>query len=204
MAIVLELNERKVIAPVLMVPGHADGCVTVYLGHGRRRRRHGRVGQGVGFNAYTLRTSTSRTRAGGLTVTKGKGTYDLCVTKVHAMENRGCLRAARPGKEECSRTRGRVLAAGPRSDGARHHPLRHARRSEAEPRLRARRGAGRKATRHVRHREAGRARRQGRLQPAGRNARARREHVPRCVEVRPHRQVRAGQSCRTSGAWRST
>ena len=47
---------RKVIAPVLMVPGHPDECVTVYLGGGRRGGDGLRVGQGVGFNAYLLRT----------------------------------------------------------------------------------------------------------------------------------------------------
>ncbi len=88
-AIVLDLNERKVVAPVLMVPGHADGSVTVYLGHGRMAGDGLRVGAGVGFNAYTLRTSDQPHYAGGLTIVKGHGTYDLCVTKVHSMENRG-------------------------------------------------------------------------------------------------------------------
>ncbi len=87
-AIELELNDRKVIAPVLMVPGHPDGCVTVYLGHGRRVEV-GRVGAGVGFNAYLLRTSDQPGYAAGLTVKPSKGTYDLCVTKVHNIEHRG-------------------------------------------------------------------------------------------------------------------
>ncbi|MEO7030323.1 MAG: TAT-variant-translocated molybdopterin oxidoreductase [Acidobacteriaceae bacterium] len=87
-AIELELNERKVIAPVLMVPGHPDDCVTVYIGHGRRIEV-GRVGAGVGFNAYALRTSDQPAYAAGLTVKRGQGTYDLCVTKVHSIEHRG-------------------------------------------------------------------------------------------------------------------
>ena len=49
------LNGRKVIAPVLSVPGHPDNAVTVHLGYGRQQA--GRVGSGVGFNAYPLRTS---------------------------------------------------------------------------------------------------------------------------------------------------
>jgi len=87
-AIELDLNGRKVIAPVLMVPGHPNDCVTVYLGHGRRGGDGLRVAQGVGFDAYTLRTSDAPLSAGGLTLTRGKGTYDLCVTKVHAIEHR--------------------------------------------------------------------------------------------------------------------
>ena len=86
-AIELELNGRKVIAPVLAVPGHPDDAVTVYLGHGRSDA--GRVGSGVGFNAYVLRTSDSLLMGSGLKVTKGKGTYDLCVTKIHSIEHRG-------------------------------------------------------------------------------------------------------------------
>jgi molybdopterin-containing oxidoreductase family iron-sulfur binding subunit len=87
-AIELELNGRKVIAPVLMVPGHPNDCVTVHLGGGRRAEA-GRVGAGVGFTAYVLRTSTNPQWASGLKLTRGKGTYDLCVTKVHNIEHRG-------------------------------------------------------------------------------------------------------------------
>ena len=86
-AIELELNGRKVIAPVLAVPGHPNDVVTVHLGFGRSEA--GRVGSGVGFNAYTLRTSEAPTTASGLKLTRGKGTYDLCVTKVHSIEHRG-------------------------------------------------------------------------------------------------------------------
>jgi MoCo/4Fe-4S cofactor protein with predicted Tat translocation signal len=86
-AILLELNGRKVVAPVLAVPGHPDDAVTVYLGFGRSDA--GTVGSGVGFNAYTLRTSAAPAMASGLKVTRGQGTYDLCVTKVHSIEHRG-------------------------------------------------------------------------------------------------------------------
>ena len=86
-AVELELNGRKVIAPVLAVPGHPNDVVTVYLGFGRSDA--GRVGSGVGFNAYTLRTSDAPLMASGVKLTRGKGTYDLCVTKVHSIEHRG-------------------------------------------------------------------------------------------------------------------
>jgi molybdopterin-containing oxidoreductase family iron-sulfur binding subunit len=86
-AVELDLNGRKVIAPVLAVPGHPDDVVTVYLGFGRSDA--GRAGSGVGFNAYTLRTSDAPYTASGLKLTRGKGMYDLCVTKVHSIEHRG-------------------------------------------------------------------------------------------------------------------
>ena len=86
-AVELELNGRKVIAPVLAVPGHPDDVVTVHLGFGRGQA--GRNGSGVGFNAYTLRSCDALAVAPGLKLTRGKGTYDLCVTKVHSIEHRG-------------------------------------------------------------------------------------------------------------------
>jgi molybdopterin-containing oxidoreductase family iron-sulfur binding subunit len=87
-AIVLDLNDRKIITPVLGVPGHPEGCVTVHLGLGRGVEV-GRVGGGVGFNVYALRTVDQPLSAAGLKVSKGTGIYDLCVTKVHNIEHRG-------------------------------------------------------------------------------------------------------------------
>jgi molybdopterin-containing oxidoreductase family iron-sulfur binding subunit len=84
----LELNGRKVIAPVLMAPGHPDGSITVHLGLGRRVEA-GRVAAGVGFNAYQLRTAGAPLYSAGVTGKKAPGTYDLCVTKVHNVEHRG-------------------------------------------------------------------------------------------------------------------
>jgi molybdopterin-containing oxidoreductase family iron-sulfur binding subunit len=86
-AVEIEAGGRKVIAGVLFVPGHADGAVTVHLGFGRRVEA-GRVGAGVGFNAYLLRTSDAPYTAIGK-LTKTDGIYDLCVTKVNTIEHRG-------------------------------------------------------------------------------------------------------------------
>jgi molybdopterin-containing oxidoreductase family iron-sulfur binding subunit len=84
----LSLNGRTVISPVLMVPGHPDGSITVHLGFGRSDRA-GRVGAGVGFNAYALRASTGALSQAGLTAKKAPGTYDICVTKIHSIDHRG-------------------------------------------------------------------------------------------------------------------
>ena len=53
----LELNGKKVTAPVWIQVGHPDNSVTVFLGYGRRRA--GRVGTGAGFDMYPLRTSAT-------------------------------------------------------------------------------------------------------------------------------------------------
>ncbi|MFC6645863.1 TAT-variant-translocated molybdopterin oxidoreductase [Granulicella cerasi] len=86
-AVELEVAGRKVIAGVLMVPGHAPEAVTVHLGFGRHADA-GRVGAGVGFASYYLRTVAGSASA-PLKLTKTPDTYDLCVTKVHNIEHRG-------------------------------------------------------------------------------------------------------------------
>ncbi len=88
-AVEIEVGGRKLVAGALVVPGHADGAVTVHLGFGRRVEA-GRVGAGVGFNAYYLRTSDAPYAASGR-LTKTDGIYDLCVTKVDTIEHRGAF-----------------------------------------------------------------------------------------------------------------
>jgi Fe-S-cluster-containing dehydrogenase component len=88
-AVEIDVNGRKVIAPALMVPGHADGAVTVHLGFGRRVEA-GRVGGGVGFNAYLLRSASAPNYAVG-TIAKNAAIYDICVTKVQSIEHRGAF-----------------------------------------------------------------------------------------------------------------
>jgi MoCo/4Fe-4S cofactor protein with predicted Tat translocation signal len=83
----IEVNGRKATAPVLASPGHPDDVVTVHLGMGRTVDA-GRVGQGVGFSGYPLRTSDAPSFAFA-TVKKVEGSYDLCITKVHNIEHRG-------------------------------------------------------------------------------------------------------------------
>nr|WP_246409197.1 TAT-variant-translocated molybdopterin oxidoreductase [Granulicella aggregans] len=86
----LELNGRKVKAPVFMVPGHPDGVITVHLGFGRGPEA-GRSAAKVGFDAYALRTADGALYAPGATAKKVDTGYDLCVTKVHNIEHRGAF-----------------------------------------------------------------------------------------------------------------
>ncbi|MDE3109279.1 MAG: 4Fe-4S dicluster domain-containing protein, partial [Acidobacteriota bacterium] len=74
----LDLNGRRVSAPVYVTFGHADDSVTVHFGYGRLRT--GSVGAGTGFNAYLLRTSAAPNFASGLQITKTGKNYELaCV-----------------------------------------------------------------------------------------------------------------------------
>ncbi len=92
----LTLGDRKIRAPVWVMPGHADGAVTVHLGYGRTAA--GRVGgdaeHTVGFDAYPLRTSERPWFAPGLAVTATGQTYPLACTQAHhLMEDRDPVRA---------------------------------------------------------------------------------------------------------------
>ena len=49
----LRFDGRTINAAVWIVPGQADGVVTLHLGYGQQRS--GRVGRDTGFNAYALR-----------------------------------------------------------------------------------------------------------------------------------------------------
>jgi molybdopterin-containing oxidoreductase family iron-sulfur binding subunit len=77
---------HKVKAPVLLSPGGADDTIVLYLGHGREGA--GRAGSGIGFNAYSIRTSANLLHATA-TVRKTDDTYEPCVTKSHYTDQRG-------------------------------------------------------------------------------------------------------------------
>ncbi len=83
----LSFQGRKVIGPLLIVPGQADGCVVVTLGYGRERA--GRIGTGTGFNAYAIRTSGNPWFGAGLEVAKTGMYYNLVVTQHHHLIGQG-------------------------------------------------------------------------------------------------------------------
>jgi molybdopterin-containing oxidoreductase family iron-sulfur binding subunit len=92
MVVTIEANGHKISAPVLLVPGHADDSVTLYLGSGRWDA--GRVGSAVGFNAYLLRTSDAPLYIPSAKITATKDIYQVTVTKSHYTETRGAAAAA--------------------------------------------------------------------------------------------------------------
>ena len=93
----VELDGRKLNKiPVLILPGHADNCVTLHLGHGRDPRRSGKVsGSNPSFNTYLLRTTTAYWTLGGAAVALTGEEYPLAVIQGHtAMEGRRPARHA--------------------------------------------------------------------------------------------------------------
>ncbi|HEV3168453.1 MAG TPA: TAT-variant-translocated molybdopterin oxidoreductase [Isosphaeraceae bacterium] len=87
----LELGGRALEIVALIAPGQADFSVSVSLGYGRPAG--GRVGRGVGFNAYALRTTETPDIAIGVRLTKTGRTYPLACTQDHfTMEGRDLVR----------------------------------------------------------------------------------------------------------------
>jgi molybdopterin-containing oxidoreductase family iron-sulfur binding subunit len=91
---VIQLNYkgRSIQAPVWVQPGQANESVTIYLGYGRARA--GRVGTGLGFNAYALQTSDTPWSGAGLEIAPTGESYQLASTQTHfQMEGRPIVRA---------------------------------------------------------------------------------------------------------------
>ncbi len=91
----LKLNGRAIskAVPAWVMPGQPDDAITIQLGYGRERA--GRVGDGLGFNAYEIRTSDAPWSASGVEVRKTGAQYQLAATQVHfSMEGRDILRAS--------------------------------------------------------------------------------------------------------------
>ncbi len=87
----LDYSGRSLELPLWILPGMADNVVALTLGYGRSHA--GRIGNGVGFNTFTLRGSTAPNFDGGVTVSKRGGTHPLSVTQDHwSMEGRSLVR----------------------------------------------------------------------------------------------------------------
>jgi MoCo/4Fe-4S cofactor protein with predicted Tat translocation signal len=88
----IRVGDRKLDAPVMIAPGHADYSLTLSLGYGRQVV--GKVGRGTGFNAYQLRTTDAPYYCTGATVKLiTKNGHLLVQTQNHySMEGRALVR----------------------------------------------------------------------------------------------------------------
>ena len=77
----LKFRGRTAKAPICVMPGQADDTVTIHLGYGRTQA--GSVGNGVGFNAATLRTSDAPWGGAGLEIAKTGERHEFVTTQHH-------------------------------------------------------------------------------------------------------------------------
>jgi molybdopterin-containing oxidoreductase family iron-sulfur binding subunit len=87
----LDYAGRAMELPVWILPGMADGVVAVTVGYGRSHA--GRVGSGVGVNAFAVRRSQTPGFDGGARLTRLGRTFPLSATQEHgSMEGRPIVR----------------------------------------------------------------------------------------------------------------
>ncbi|MCO6437581.1 MAG: TAT-variant-translocated molybdopterin oxidoreductase [Phycisphaerae bacterium] len=89
--VAIRCAEVEVEAPVFVLPGQADDVLSLALGYGRSAG--GPVAQGVGVNAYPLRTAETTWHRKGVSIQKTGRTQVLAQTQNHhVMEGRDLLR----------------------------------------------------------------------------------------------------------------
>ena len=87
----LDYAGRSLELPVWLLPGMTDGVVALTLGYGRSHA--GRIGSGVGFDAFKVRSSKAPGFDSGVGLTKLARTYALSATQEHgSMEGRPLVR----------------------------------------------------------------------------------------------------------------
>lgn len=87
----VEYGGRSIELPVWTVPGMADGVVALTMGYGRQQA--GRIGSGVGFDTFTVRSSRALGFDGGAKLTRLGRTYTVATTQDHgSMEGRPLVR----------------------------------------------------------------------------------------------------------------
>lgn len=80
----------KTAVPVWIAPGQPDDVITIYMGYGRSRA--GKVGTGIGYNAFDVRRSDAMYFGSG-EITKMGQTAEIASTQIHFnMEGRDLLR----------------------------------------------------------------------------------------------------------------
>jgi molybdopterin-containing oxidoreductase family iron-sulfur binding subunit len=89
----IDVNNRSLEIPVWIQPGLAKDTVVIELGYGREGLT--KISEGVGANAYLLRTIETENFAGGATISKTSRSHTLACTQDHwSMEGRPIVREA--------------------------------------------------------------------------------------------------------------
>ena len=89
----VSLGGREVVGPAWLQPGMADNTIGLALGYGRQRS--GRVGSGVGYDAYRVRTSAALHHASGASLTPTGQLHPVATAQHHwSMEGRPVVREA--------------------------------------------------------------------------------------------------------------
>jgi molybdopterin-containing oxidoreductase family iron-sulfur binding subunit len=117
----LEVDGKTIEGPIWVTNGHADGCVTVTLGGGRRKG--GIVQEGIGFDANALRSSVSTWTAFGAKLTNTGRRHDIACTQMHhSMDSRELVQTATLGEFEHDPDHVTAHAHGPQNEMSMYPP----------------------------------------------------------------------------------
>lgn len=87
----VDVNGRSIEGPVWVLPGVAENTIGLSLGYGRSAA--GRVGNGVGYNAYSVRVSNALYAMGGAAIAKTGRTHPVACTQWQSsLEGRAMVR----------------------------------------------------------------------------------------------------------------
>ena len=113
----LDYAGRSMELPVWLLPGMTDGVVALTVGYGRSHA--GRVGSGVGVNAFAVRGSQALGFDSGARLTRLERTYPLSATQEHgSMEGRPLVRESTLTELRSQTAAGTEQAASPDGEGA--------------------------------------------------------------------------------------
>jgi molybdopterin-containing oxidoreductase family iron-sulfur binding subunit len=85
------VNGRTTVGPAWILPGHAENSITVYFGYGREAS--GKVGTGIGYNAYAIQDAAMPWYAGGSMSKTGEHYRLANVQETQTMAGREPVRA---------------------------------------------------------------------------------------------------------------
>jgi molybdopterin-containing oxidoreductase family iron-sulfur binding subunit len=92
--VALQYRDRSVEGPVMIVPGHADDCVTVNLGYGRTGGVS--IAKGVGFNAGAIRTSEATWYDRGLALARTGDKVKFALSQEQSLQSPDGRKSPRP------------------------------------------------------------------------------------------------------------
>ncbi len=113
----VEYGGRSLELPVWILPGMADGVVALTLGYGRSHA--GRIGSGVGFDTFKLRSSKAQGFDTGAKLTRIARPYSLSATQSHgSMEGRPLVRESTLTELQAKPAAGQEPATGAHAENA--------------------------------------------------------------------------------------
>ncbi len=91
--VTVEVQGHSIAGPAIVLHGHADDCVTVTYGYGRKLGTVLDAGNSPGYNAFAIKPSSVGSFGANATITRTGDQYNIATVQFHhSMENRAVAR----------------------------------------------------------------------------------------------------------------